>query len=47
MVDFGYDISNFYEIQPEYGTMEDFERLAAKCKALGIRLILDYVPNHW
>lgn len=46
MVDFGYDISDFRAIQPEYGTMEDFERLAAKCNELGIRLILDFVPNH-
>lgn len=33
-------------IQPEYGTMEDFERLANVCRAFGIRLILDFVPNH-
>lgn len=46
MVDFGYDISDYIAIQPEYGTMKDFERLAKKCKQLGIRLILDYVPNH-
>lgn len=46
MVDFGYDISDFLSIQPEYGTMADFERLAAACKWLGIRLILDFVPNH-
>lgn len=46
MKDFGYDISDFTKIQEEYGTMKDFERLAAKCKRLGIRLILDFVPNH-
>lgn len=46
MADFGYDISDFKAIQPEYGTMKDFERLADKCKSLGIRLILDFVPNH-
>lgn len=46
MVDFGYDISDFRDIQPEYGTMADFERLAAKCNELGVRLILDFVPNH-
>lgn len=46
MVDFGYDISDFLSIQPEYGTMEDFNRLAATCKANGVRLILDFVPNH-
>ncbi|XP_031619924.1 maltase A1-like, partial [Contarinia nasturtii] len=46
MVDFGYDISDFTQIQPEYGTLEDFEVLAQKCKRLGLRLILDFVPNH-
>lgn len=46
MVDFGYDISDYLSIQPEYGTMDDFENLVAKCKEFGIRLILDFVPNH-
>lgn len=35
MVDFGYDISDFYNIQPEYGTMEDFEELVEKAHELG------------
>lgn len=46
MVDFGYDISDFIAIQPEYGTMADFENLTRICRAHGIRLILDFVPNH-
>lgn len=46
MVDFGYDISDFLAIQPEYGTMADFENLAHMCRANGVRLILDFVPNH-
>ena len=46
MVDFGYDISDYLKIQPEYGTEQDFDDLAAECKRLGIKLILDYVPNH-
>eukprot|EP00099_Drosophila_melanogaster_P013754 NP_476627.3 maltase A1 [Drosophila melanogaster] len=46
MVDFGYDISDFYQIHPEYGTMEDFERMIAKAKEVGIKIILDFVPNH-
>ncbi|KAM8713399.1 hypothetical protein ACLKA7_013676 [Drosophila subpalustris] len=46
MVDFGYDIADFYQIHPEYGTMEDFERMIARAKEVGIRIILDFVPNH-
>uniref|UniRef100_T1PFH0 alpha-glucosidase n=1 Tax=Musca domestica TaxID=7370 RepID=T1PFH0_MUSDO len=46
MVDFGYDISNFFDIQPEYGTLEDFKQLIAKAKELGLKIILDFVPNH-
>lgn len=46
MVDFGYDISDYKSIQPEYGTMEDFDELIAKAKELGIKIILDFVPNH-
>lgn len=46
MVDFGYDISNFRAIQPEYGTMEDFERLVKEAKRLGLKVIMDFVPNH-
>ncbi|XP_072936548.1 uncharacterized protein [Epargyreus clarus] len=46
MYDFGYDISDFYDIQDEYGTMEDFETLIAKAKELDIKIILDFVPNH-
>ncbi|XP_053600401.1 maltase A1-like [Plodia interpunctella] len=46
MYDFGYDISDFYDIQEEYGTMEDFDRLIAKANELDIKIILDFVPNH-
>ncbi|XP_035731019.1 maltase 1-like [Vespa mandarinia] len=44
--DFGYDISNFTDVNPEYGTLDDFDRLVAKAKSLGLKVILDYVPNH-
>ncbi|KAI4491482.1 hypothetical protein M0804_002874 [Polistes exclamans] len=44
--DFGYDISNFTDINPEYGTLADFDRLVAKAKSLGLKVLLDYVPNH-
>lgn len=46
MVDFGYDIADFYEIQPEYGTMDDFRELISKANALSLKIILDFVPNH-
>jgi glycosidase len=38
-LDFGYDISDYQTIQPEYGTMEDFEELIAKAKELGMSWI--------
>ncbi|MFX1518279.1 MAG: alpha-amylase family glycosyl hydrolase, partial [Promethearchaeota archaeon] len=44
--DFGYDISDFREINPEYGTMEDFDELLEKAHSLEIKIILDMVLNH-
>ncbi|XP_030556538.1 maltase 2 isoform X2 [Drosophila novamexicana] len=46
MVDFGYDISDYKSIQPEYGSMADFEQLVNTATSLGIKIILDFVPNH-
>lgn len=46
MVDFGYDISDYFAIQPEYGTMADFDELIKKANELEIKIILDFVPNH-
>lgn len=46
MKDFGYDISDFREIDPLFGTMADFDRLVKRCQELDIKLILDFVPNH-
>lgn len=46
MKDFGYDISDFRDIDPIFGTMEDFDRLVERSNELGIKLILDFVPNH-
>jgi alpha-glucosidase len=45
-VDYGYDISDYTAINPEYGTMADFDHLVAEAKARGIRVIMDYVINH-
>lgn len=44
--DYGYDISDYRDIHEEYGTLADLESLAAECKKNGIKLILDFVPNH-
>jgi alpha-glucosidase len=44
--DFGYDISDHTAIDPQYGTMGDFDALLARAHALGLKVILDYVPNH-
>lgn len=45
-VDFGYDISNYEGIDPQYGTMADFDRLLAEAKKRDIRIIMDMVMNH-
>ena len=45
-IDFGYDISNYEAIDPQYGTMADFDRLVAEAKKRNIRIILDMVMNH-
>lgn len=44
--DNGYDISNYYEIDPVYGTMEDFKTLVFLAGKLGIKIIMDMVFNH-
>ncbi|MBQ6798859.1 MAG: alpha-glucosidase [Oscillospiraceae bacterium] len=44
--DNGYDIADYKAIQPEFGTMEDFEELIAEAKARGIGIIMDLVINH-
>lgn len=46
MADYGYDISDFRDIHYEFGTMKDFEELLAECNKIGLKLILDFVPNH-
>ncbi|XP_043528328.1 alpha-glucosidase-like [Frieseomelitta varia] len=45
-VDFGYDISNFTDVDPSYGTLADFDQLVAKAKKLKLKVIMDFVPNH-
>ncbi len=45
-VDFGYDISDYENIDPQYGTLADFDRLVAEAKKRQIRVIMDMVMNH-
>lgn len=45
-VDQGYDISDYYNIDPDYGCMKDFEELIEEAHRLGIRVISDVVINH-
>lgn len=44
--DNGYDISDYYQIHPDYGTMADFDELLEGLHARGIKLIMDLVVNH-
>lgn len=45
-VDFGYDISDYEAIDPQYGTMEDFDRLVAEANKHHVRVLMDMVMNH-
>ena len=46
MADFGYDVSNYTDIDPLFGTLSDFDSLVQTAHAHDMRVILDYVPNH-
>ena len=46
MADFGYDISDHTAIDPRFGSLADFDAMIAEAHRLGLRVILDYVPNH-
>jgi len=45
-VDFGYDVADYENIDPMYGTLADFDQLVAEGKKQKVRIILDYVINH-
>ena len=46
MADLGYDVANFADVDPVLGTLDDFDELLRSAHRRGLRLLLDWVPNH-
>jgi len=46
MADAGYDVSDPRNVDPNFGTLEDFDRLVSEVRRHGLRLVIDLVPNH-
>ena len=44
--DFGYDVADYCDVNPDYGTLADFDRLMDRAHALGLKVIIDIVPAH-
>jgi len=46
MKDFGYDVSDYEDVHPDFGDLATMDRFIAECHRRGIRVLLDWVPNH-
>ena len=46
LFDMGYDVADYYSIHPDYGTMEDFDRLLEEAKKRDLKIVMDLVVNH-
>ncbi len=46
MADSGYDVSDYNDVDPVFGDLDAFDRLLAEAHRLGLRVVLDWVPNH-
>ncbi len=46
MDDFGYDVADYTDVDPLFGSLEDLDELVAAAHGLGLRVIIDWVPNH-
>ena len=46
MADFGYDVSDYTDVHPMFGTMNDFDDLLTAAHSRGLKVIIDWVPNH-
>ena len=45
--DHGYDVADYRDINPDYGSLAEFDALVADAHALGIKVLMDIVPNHF
>ncbi|MCU1362053.1 MAG: Alpha-glucosidase [Ilumatobacteraceae bacterium] len=45
-LDHGYDVADYFDIEPTYGSLDTFDQLVAACRQHGLRVLMDVVPNH-